>query len=304
MSLFDRLVASSLPFVPKPVVRAVSRRYIAGPRLEDGLRVVRELNADGARATLDVLGEDVTERAQAEATVVEYERAVESIVEHGLDCNLSIKLTALGLRIDERLCTDLVDRLLDHAERHGLFVRIDMEDSSVTQATLDLYREVRSRHRNVGPVLQAYLRRTLADARSLISFCAEIGDRLNVRLCKGIYDEPYEVAFKDRDVIRRSYQNLLEVLLDSGAYVGIATHDELLVYEGLRLVDRLGLGAERYEFQMLLGVTSRLRRLLVEAGHPLRVYVPYGSNWYGYSIRRLKENPKIAGYVFRALFER
>lgn len=299
MSLFDHLVSASLPLVPKPMVRYFSRTYIAGERAEDAVREVRRLNDERAMATVDVLGEDTFDESQTRRTVEEYVRFADAIAEHSLDCNLSVKLTALGLLIDRDLCLRNLREVLDAAARRGLFVRIDMEDSSVTGKTLDVYREVRRSHAAVGPVLQAYLRRTLADVRSLLAFHEELGEPLNVRLCKGIYVEPPTVAFKDRDVVRRSYANLLDLLLSAGAYVGIATHDEPLLYEGLRLVDRLGLAPERYEFQMLHGVIPQTRRQLIAEGHRLRVYVPFGANWHGYSIRRLKENPRVAGYVAR-----
>ncbi|MFH0943636.1 MAG: proline dehydrogenase family protein [Planctomycetota bacterium] len=296
MNLLDRLVAVSLPIIPKPVVGIVSRRYIAGEHLADAVQVVRQLNAEGASATVDVLGEDILEREQAKATVTGSEQAIEAIVEHGLDCNLSVKPTALGLMIDRSFCRDNLTRILEKAAGHGMFVRIDMEDSSTTSEILDLYRDMRKTHENVGVVLQSYLRRSLGDARSLL------GDgSLKVRLCKGIYREPPHAAFQTFDVVRRSYIGLLQLLLRSGALVGIATHDESLLYEGIRLVDELRLTAEQYEFQMLLGVIPEMRRQLISEGHRVRVYVPYGKNWYGYSMRRLRENPKVAGHVMRNL---
>ncbi len=299
MSLFDRMVAASLPFIPKPIVGMVSRRYIAGETLADAVRAVKELNAEGALATVDVLGEDTTERSQAERTVAEYRRVIAAIVENALQCNISIKLTALGLLIDESFCRDNVRAILADARPHGMFVRIDMEDSSVTTRTLDLYRAVRQEYAAVGPVLQAYMRRSLADARALLA-----EPPLSVRLCKGIYNEPPRVAFKDFEVVRRSYANLLGILLRGGAHVGIATHDAPLLYEGLRLVDELGLPRDAYEFQMLLGVIPEMRRVLIGEGHRLRVYVPFGQNWYGYSRRRLRENPKVAGFVLKNMFAR
>ena len=296
MSLFDRLVALSLPIVPRPVVGLISRRYIAGERLEDAVQVIRELNAEGARATVDVLGEDILERQQASETVEESERAIEAIVEHGLDCNVSVKPTALGLKIDPSLCRENLLRILEKAATHDLFVRIDMEDSSTTSAILEIYQAVRKTRKNVGVVLQACLRRSLADARALFQ-----GGAPSVRLCKGIYREVPSIAFQEFDVVQQSYSNLLELLLRSGAHLGIATHDPVLLYEGLRLVDELKLAREAYEFQMLLGVIPDMRRQLIAEGHPLRVYVPYGHNWYGYSLRRLRENPKVAGYVMKNL---
>lgn len=305
MSLFDRLVAASLPFVPKPVVRMFSRPYIAGEDLADMVAVVKALNQEGAMATVDVLGEDTRDRQQAAQTVAEYRRVIDAIAEQRLDCNISIKLTAFGLLIDRSVCAENLRAILGAARERGLFVRIDMEDSSVTSLTLELYLEARREFHNVGPVLQAYLRRTLADARALLKAHESLaGPPLNVRLCKGIYNESPQVAFKDREVVRRSYANLLDLFLSQGAYVGIATHDQPLLYEGLRLVDRHRLAAGQYEFQMLHGVIPETRRLLLGEGHPLRVYVPYGEHWYGYSVRRLRENPQIAGHVLRNLTSR
>lgn len=297
MNLLDRLLAWSLPVVPKPIVGAVSKKYIAGESRDDMVRTVQALNAEGALATVDVLGEDTTERRQAEETVIEYERAIEAIVEHDLDCNVSIKLTALGLIIDPSLCRDHVERIVAAAKPHGMFVRFDMEDTSVTTRTLELYEEVRRQHDNVGPVIQSYLRRSKDDAQALLR-----GAPLNVRLCKGIYREPEELAFQDKEEVRESYKALLRTFLEAGAHVGIATHDDPLIACGEQLVKELGLSRDRYEFQMLLGVIPQTRQRLIEAGHPLRVYVPYGEAWYGYSMRRLRENPKIAGYVFKAMF--
>lgn len=296
MNLLDRLVALSLPVVPKSVVGMVSRRYIAGEHLDDAVQVVRQLNSEGASATVDVLGEDILQREQAEATVAGSLEAIDAIVEHGLDCNLSVKPTALGLMIDRSFCRDNLARILEKAAGHDMFVRIDMEDSSTTSEIIDLYRDMRKLHENVGMVLQSYLRRSLSDARSLVA-----EGRLKVRLCKGIYREPPHVAFQTFDVVQRSYIGLLQRLLRSGALVGIATHDESLLYEGIRLVDELQLTPDQYEFQMLLGVIPEMRRQLISEGHRVRVYVPYGKNWYGYSMRRLRENPKVAGYVMRNL---
>jgi len=186
--------------------------------------------------------------------------------------------------------------LLDHARQLDNFVRIDMEDSTCTTPTLEIYRELRKSYDNVGVVIQAYMRRSHDDVRELAAMKA------NVRLCKGIYVESRHIAYRDRDIVQRNFADLLAHLLDAGCYVGIATHDELLVWEGLRLVRDAQLDRTRYEFQMLLGVDQTLRDILVEAGHRLRVYVPFGKRWYEYSMRRLKENPRIAGYILKNLF--
>ena len=228
-----------------------------------------------------------------------YHEALAAIEREGLDANVSVKLTGFGLKLDVDLCRGLVEELVRDAAARGNFVRIDMEDSSTTDDTLRLYRELRERgHDNVGVVLQAYLRRTLTDIRALSDLCP------NVRLCKGIYVEPPELAFQEFESVRASFVRALEELLAAGAYVGIATHDEWLVDEAERLVREAGRSRDGYEFQMLLGVSTRLGDRLVRDGHRLRVYVPFGERWYAYSLRRLQENPKIAGYVAADTFGR
>jgi len=298
VAVLDYLISRSLTFVPRAVVRMVSRRYIAGDALEDAVRVVRGLNGDGYMATLDVLGESVDRRELAEAAVREYTRALRVIREERIDANVSIKLTQLGLKLDFDYCLANVRALSVSAAEKGNFVRIDMEDSTCTSPTLDLHRSLRREGiDNVGVVLQACLRRSLADARSL-------PERSNVRICKGIYIEMRPIAYHDRRVINKNYVRILEELFDRGCYVGIATHDEDLVWEAMRLVDVKRPGPDRYEFQMLLGVGEELRGLVRRAGHRVRVYVPYGSHWYAYSLRRLKENPRLAGYVLMNLLGR
>lgn len=297
MRVFDRAVARMLPAVPRSVVRRVAAPYIAGETLEDAQRVVSELNAAGISATVDVLGEDVSRPDEAEAIARAYHDALAVIAAEGLDANVSIKLTALGLQLDRMLCQTLVETLLDDAAARGTFVRIDMEDSSTTDDTLALYRSLREAGRdNVGIVLQAALRRTLDDIASLRDL------RPSVRLCKGIYVEPSSVAFQEPEVIRRSYVACLDALLAAGCRVAIATHDEWLLERSLERVE--GLGGDGYELQMLLGVRVGRGRELVAAGHPLRVYVPYGRRWYEYSLRRLQENPRVAGYVTRDMLGR
>jgi proline dehydrogenase len=296
VSLFDRAVVGLLPLIPKPVVGYFSRRYIAGTRLEQALEVIRGLNARGMMATLDVLGEHITRLEQAEAPRDAYLRALEEIRRSGVDSNVSIKLSQLGLAIDPEACYRNLRRILERAREAGNFVRIDMEDSSLTDATLAVYRRLRAEgFENTGVVLQAMLRRTVDDAE-------ELGKgRTNVRLCKGIYVEPRRIAYRDRELVNRNYALALERLFQAGSYVGIATHDERLVWEALRLIRAFGLRREQYEFQMLLGVEEELRRILVEGGHRLRVYVPFGEQWYAYSVRRLRENPRIAGYVAKSV---
>ena len=293
--MLDHILARSLPLVPRPIVRRVSRRYIAGETLSEALETVRELNAQKLMVTLDVLGEDVTERSLVDGAAREYARALVEIDRSRLDSNVSIKPTAFGLKIDFELCYERVRALVAQARDLRNFVRIDMEDSSCTSATLELYRRLRGEgFTNVGVVLQACMRRSLDDVRAL-------PDGANVRLCKGIYIEPPEIAFRERALVNKNYVLLLEEILSRGFYVGIATHDEDLVWEAYRLIDARKLAPSAYEFQMLLGVTERLRGKIRRDGHRLRVYVPYGGHWYAYSLRRLKENPKIAGYILSSL---
>jgi proline dehydrogenase len=292
VSLVDSALVRLLPAVPKPVVRRISSRYIAGEELDDALRVVRQLNDQGKLATIDVLGEEITEPDEARAIAAAYREAFGAITRGKLDANVSIKPTALGLKLGYELFRDNLTEVVEDAASRGNFVRIDMEDSSTTDETLRLYRELRAAgFDNVGVVLQARLKRTLADVREL----AELAP--NVRLCKGIYLERPEIAYRDFDSIRASFVQALEALLDAGSYVGIATHDEWLLEQGQRLVSERGLGREDYEFQMLLGVRPSLGDELVRGGHRLRIYTPFGREWYAYSLRRLQENPKIAGYI-------
>ena len=294
MSLVTGAIVRTLPLMPRPLVWRVARRYVAGPSLADAVATVQRLNAEGAMATLDVLGEEVTDPGKATAAVDEYLRALDAIVAERLDSNVSIKPTMFGLKIDEALCAGNVERLVAAARERGIFVRIDMEDRTTTDFTLRVYRDLQARYGNVGVVLQAYMRRTLADVDALPR------DGANVRLCKGIYVEPREVAWKGYETVRGAFVAALEKLLSRGVYTGIATHDEYLVAAAVALADELGVPRERHEYQMLYGVDDELRRILVARGHRLRVYVPYGRDWYLYSLRRLRENPAIAGHVTRA----
>ena len=296
MNPLNRLVVRTLPLVPRALVRRIASRYVAGETLEEALALVRSLNAEGCMATLDVLGEDVTRPDETEAPVVAYERALADIAARGLDSNISVKLTALGLKLDPSHCRRQFSRIVEAAKTRGIFVRIDMEDSSVTEETIRIFFEFRKIYEKVGIVLQAYLRRSAEDARRI----AAVGG--NVRVCKGIYVEPPSIAFQDREQIRSSYIELVDLLLSSGSHVGIATHDPLLVERALAVIGRLRLPREAYEFQMLLGVAGTMRRRLVADRRRLRVYVPYGDAWYAYSVRRLKENPSIAGHVVKGLF--
>jgi proline dehydrogenase len=293
LGILDRAIAESVPVIPRPIVRRISRRYIAGDTLDEAVETVRDLNRSGCAATIDVLGESTGSKADAAATLRDYENVIDAIKANDLDSGISVKLTGLGLTLSEDLCRANLEEVVSYAARAGRFVRVDMEDSPYTSVTLEMVLDLYERHKNVGAVIQAYMRRSLEDVCRLI----EAG--VSVRLCKGIYDEPRKIAYKDFDTVRQNYIFLLDELLKGGAYAGIATHDEFLIWHALRLIHQLEVPEDRYEFQMLLGVDEELRGILVEAGHKLRVYVPFGEEWYEYSSRRLKENPKIAGYVAR-----
>ncbi len=295
MSLLDSLVAWSIPLTPRFVVGKVARRYIAGETLDEAVETIQALNEAGARATVDVLGEFIHRFEEAEATSRQYEAIQGAIAEHGLDSNVSVKLTALGLLIDETRCTELVRQIAQRAADRNSFVRIDMEDSPVTQRTLDLVRRLHGEGLPVGAVLQAYLHRTVDDAAAL----GEEG--ISVRLCKGIYRESETIAYQGREEIRQSFRNALAALLRGKGGIGIATHDEVLVGDARKQLRAMRPAPERYEFQMLLGVRAWMRDELLAAGEQVRIYVPFGTAWYGYATRRLRENPQIAGHVFKAL---
>ncbi len=296
MSLFDKMIVWSLPLVPKPIVKFFSKIYIAGAHLSDGVRTVQKLNAKGIMATMDLLGEFTDSKEKAIQAADEYIEILQTIQKEGLNSNVSVKPTHMGLLIDKELCYRNIRRIVQEAQKHNNFVRIDMEDHTATDDTIDMYLRLKEEFgEHVGIVIQAYLRRTIDDVNRLCQHKA------NVRLCKGIYVEPREIAYKDMAIINESYKYNLEKLINAGCYVGIATHDEKMVWHGLRLIDKYHLKPEQYEFQMLLGVDEQLRDILVKSGHRLRVYVPFGADWYGYSTRRLKENPRMAGFVFKRI---
>jgi proline dehydrogenase len=286
LAILDRALVRLLPAVPRTVVRRIADRYIAGEELGDAVETVARLNAGGRTATIDVLGEEVARREEVREITRAYLDAIEAISERGLDSNVSIKPTGLGLLLGYDVARENLEAVVRRAAEVGNFVRIDMEDASTTDDTLRIYRELREDGLdNVGVVLQARLRRTLDDIEAL----AEL--RPNVRICKGIYLELEEIAFTGFEEIRLNYVRCLEALDSAASFVGVATHDEFLISEAKRVME------EPYEFQMLLGVREPLGDQLVRDGARLRIYVPYGRQWYEYSLRRLQENPRIAGYV-------
>jgi len=299
LNLVNQLILSFIQLLPKVLLKPFAMRYIAGERLDDAVRVVKALNSKNFMATLDVLGENVSTEGESVAAVGICHEVLHTIHENHLNSNLSIKLTQFGLKLDEAFCYSNVKRLLEIASRNNNFVRVDMEDSSTTSSTLNLYERLRSDgFENLGVVIQANMRRSEEDIHRLISVKA------NVRLCKGAYVEPEAIAFRDKEGIRLNYLNLLKMLLESRCYVGIATHDDFLISVAYQYIQKMNLKSTDYEFQLLYGVRTKLRDKIVADGHKLRVYVPFGQHWYAYSIRRFKENPQIILYVLHALFSR
>lgn len=295
MSLFNKLVVATLPAIPKSVVKIVAQRYIAGDTLSDAVRVTQQLMSKGASSTIDVLGEFVTTRERAVSETAAQSAVIDAIADHGLHSYLSVKPTSLGLDVDSDFAFENLTSLVRKAQHKGIFVRMDMENTPYTDVTLDFYKRLRANgYDNVGLVIQAYLKRSEQDIRSLLDYAP------SVRLCKGIYVESADVAFKDADEIRNNYKILLHQLLSSGARVHIATHDEELIVDAERQVAQHRPDGTNVEFQMLLGVREDRRDALLKAGNAVRIYVPFGEDWYGYSTRRLKENPQVAGYVAKA----
>jgi proline dehydrogenase len=295
--VLSRLIASSLPLIPRPIVYRVARRYVAGVTLEDAIATDRALAAAGLHSTTTLLGEHLHDPARVEMVVSEFLRLLEALQLAGLEGGISVKPTHVGLLIAPELCRDSLDRLAAEAQRRGRFLRIDMEDHTTTDATLAIYRDLRQRHHNVGVVLQAYLERTLDDIDAL-------PPDSSVRLCKGIYVEPDHLVVGGFDEVRANYLRALDRLLARGARVALATHDEWLIRESIARIERSEQRDGEWELQMLLGVAPQLRQRLAAERRRIRVYVPYGPEWYDYSLRRLRENPRIAMHVVRAMFGR
>ncbi len=299
MQIVDRLIATTLPIVPRSIVRWVAGPYIAGESETDALATVRKLNELGANATLDLLGEEIDDPAASRTIAKRYKALIRSIAGSGLDSGVSIKLSALGLRSHPGLARDLAREVVAAARDAKRFVRLDMEDAGTIDATLDVYRQLREDGLdNVGVVLQSCLRRTFHDVKALAPL------KVDVRVVKGIYVEPVLISWRHPQVIRDNYLRMVKYLYEHGCKVAAATHDEQLVYGVTALMDECGVAKEETEFQMLLGVTEKMRDVLIGNGHRMRIYVPFGALWYEYSVRRLKENPAVAGHVTKQLLGR
>ncbi len=296
MSVLNNIIVSAVKVMPKSVVGFFSRKYIAGESLDSAVSLVKDLNAKGIYATLDVLGESVTNEKEARRAFDNAMKVFEAIVKHRLKANISIKPTQLGLSFDEQFACEQIRMLVKRASEIDNFVRIDMEDSKYTDATINIYKTLFEEFSNVGIVLQAYLKRSYNDTVIL----NKLGT--NYRICKGIYVEPASLAYKNKQMIRNNFLKMLESMLKNGNYVGIATHDEFLIDSAYRMIKELNIPNEKFEFQMLLGVREDLRNKINNDGYKIRIYVPFGEDWYAYSIRRLKENPQIAGYIVHNIF--
>jgi proline dehydrogenase len=280
--------------MPKPVVGFFSKKYIAGETLQDAVDFVKKLNSKGIYATMDVLGESVANKSESIKCKNEALEVLEAIEKNKLMANLSIKPTQMGLAIDEQFAYEQILELVKKAAEYKNFVRIDMEDSPFTDKTLNLYKRIFEHHKNVGVVIQAYMKRSMDDIIAL----NKIGT--NYRLCKGIYVEPAAIAYKGKQEVRDNYLKLLDQLFKDGNYVGIATHDKPLIDAAYARIKEKNIPKERFEFQMLLGVREDLRDKINNDGYKIRIYVPFGKDWYAYSVRRLKENPSVAGTIAKS----
>ena len=304
MRLFNKLITGILPLMPKNFVWIFSKRYIAGKTIEDAVRVSKGLNNQGYIVTIDLLGEFITRLDEAEKNRNQYLSIIDTIQDNKINGNYSLKPTMFGLLIDEEACYRNIRTIVKKAVAYNNFVRIDMEDSQCVDKEISLFRRLKAEFpNNVGLVLQAYMRRTLDDIKSLMDLHSDEAP-LNFRLCKGIYVEPEEIAFKEYHEINANYLKILNFLFKNGIYTGIATHDQYLVENSFHLLKKYQVPEDKYEFQMLYGVTPGLRKSIIDKGHRLRVYIPFGEDWFPYSTRRLKENPKMASLIIKALFVR
>lgn len=298
------MVTTVLPYLPQQLVWIFSRRYIAGRSVEDCIRISRQLNDTGAEVTVDLLGEFIKNLDEAVANRDEYLQIIDRFTAEGIKGNFSLKPTSFGLLIDKETCYHLIRNIVRKVNEKQGFVRIDMEDSQCVGLEIELFRRLKTEFPgNVGLVLQAYLRRTVADIESMMDLHSE-DSPLNFRLCKGIYREPPEIAYKDYQEVRNNFLLILQIMLKNGIYAGIATHDRYLIEEAYKLIKHYRPNPGKYEFQMLYGVTPELRAGIIANGHRMRIYVPFGKEWFNYSTRRLKENPKIATHIVKALFVR
>jgi proline dehydrogenase len=304
MGALTNTVVDLIGLMPKPVMRHFAARYIAGETIDEALGRLAALNAEGHSGVLDILGEDAKGEAGAWAALDAYVHALEALDDSGLKAYVSAKPTHFGLRTSEQLCYELYATLATRCAEVGRFLRVEMEDHTTTDATLRVFERLLEDHANVGVVLQSRLRRTDGDIERLIAAAAACGRTLDVRMVKGIYLEPAEIAHTEPGPIADAFVRQSRRLFESGARVCLATHDEVMAARLFDVLRELGIGASHYELQVLMGVRRWLWREWLEAGHPVRVYVPYGPEWRPYSLRRLKKNPKLLTQFALGVFGR
>jgi proline dehydrogenase len=300
--MLNKLISNMLPYMPKKLVWVFSKRYIAGETIEEELLASKLLNEKNIEVTVDLLGEFIESLEEAEENRNQYFTIIERFTSEGVKGNFSLKPTMFGLLIDKDVCFGYIKEIVAFAAQKNSFVRIDMEDSQCVDAELEMFKKLRLEFpKHVGLVLQSYLRRTISDLEGLNDLNSTLNP-INFRLCKGIYIEPENVAFKEYQLVRDHFLEDLEYMLKNKMFVGIATHDKYLIENAYQLIEKYNVPQNMYEFQMLYGVTPELRQSIVDGGHRMRVYVPFGKHWFNYSTRRLKENPKMANHIIKALF--
>jgi len=300
--MLNKFIAAILPYFPKKFIWIFSRSYISGESIDDAMRVSHDLNSKKIKVTLDILGEFINTPEEAESNKKEYLDLIDYAYKSGIDGNFSLKPTSFGLLFDKELAYRYIREIVIKAASYNGFIRVDMEDSPCTDLEIELFRKLKNEFPgNVGLVVQAYLKRTLNDIKGLTDLNSE-KHPMSFRLCKGIYVESESIAYKRHDEINQHFLEDLEYIFQNKIHVGIATHDRPLIEGAYRLLEKYKVPKHLYEFQMLYGVTPKLRESIVNNGHAMRVYVPYGTHWFGYSTRRLKENPKMASHIIKAIF--
>lgn len=304
MMFLNKIIAAILPLMPQKLVWIFSKRYIAGQNLDEAIKVAKKLNSEGNMVTIDLLGEFITKISEAEKNRDEYLEIIERAEEENINGNYSLKPTMFGLLIDKDACYEIIRSIVKKAVENNNFVRVDMEDSQCVDLEIELFRKLKKEFpKNVGLVLQSYMRRTMDDIVDMLDLSTD-DNPVNYRLCKGIYVEPENVAYKKYEEINDHFLKDLEYMFKNGIYPGIATHDEKLVNGAYKLIEKYKVPNDKFEFQMLYGVTPSLRKSILNKGYRMRIYVPFGKQWFAYSTRRLKENPKMAQEIMKALFVR
>ncbi len=304
MMSLNKIIASILPLMPQKLVWIFSKRYIAGQNLDEAIIAAKKLNSEGNMVTIDLLGEFITKISEAEKNRDEYIKIIERAEKENINGNYSLKPTMFGLLVDKDACYRIIREIVNKAVENDNFVRVDMEDSQCVDLEIELFRKLKKEFpKNVGLVLQSYMRRTMNDIKDMLDLNTD-DNPVNYRLCKGIYVEPENIPYKKYEEINSHFLKDLEYMFKNGIYPGIATHDEKLVDGAYKLIEKYKVPNEKFEFQMLYGVTPALRKSILKKGYRMRIYVPFGKDWFAYSTRRLKENPKMAQEIMKALFFR